>query len=482
MTRTPIEDMPRQLVASIRQNYKKYFLGGLFFIFILVLLRLVITYLTTGVVTINTDTGNVVRITKLGKTDTIVDTIGKTSKRLSSGSYALIVSSRLGGTGQLITVKARSHKTLSVNPADPLAPESVMPLDTSSIVVGAAQMYYINNSDNLLYGVDKTGVPKVVNADTELNKVIWRNISYGVAVSRDNETLYSVTDGTLSQINTPFASKTPVQFSFNNNTLVITDGKRAYKQIAGSSFSEVHLPKIDSSNPLANIESVGDSSFFVVQNKNSSGSDEEDAKYIIFDNNGVQTASLEVPTISYQWSPDNKYFALTSGGLTTIYTSLLKSDAVLPSSNTANASWLNNHVVLYSVGRDLMSYDLNTAQAIKLTSADSLITSITPTEDSSGVYVGSERRLSSDTTHSLQRINLSNKQAPAYAYTLGVFFPATTKTSCHLGYINFTQPIITMTGSTESACTASAIAELQQDQLPTAAFGLLYFPIGEHQE
>jgi len=432
-------------------------------------------YLNTGSLIVKTnDNSSSIEITGVGTSQVVSQSKGELQTNLPIGKYTATVSSRSSTSKRMVEVKPHSSSTYTLDLQKSISPDYVLPFGASSLVAGKSIMFYVNISNQLLYKVDGSGVPSIVDQTDAFDSIQWQNEHYGVGLSQDDKTLYTINDGVVSAISLPFSSKRLYYDLSPSGLLVVSDGNAIYTKSAGGQFNKLSDP----SSRVTSL-SVGDGGVLVGLGSNSDGEDKQISKYIMVDFSGKTKASASFLGNNYKWSPNGRMVAVTTDGNAVIYDANLKEVAQIANNGSSTIVWQDNNNLLYGLNGQLYNYSIKDAVSTQLSMVPvgSSISGVYPSLDGSSVYLLTTQNDNANSSSTMRvGITAITKNTPSYYQTLGIFFPSYTD-QCSFSYTNFLRPVILITAWTDTnTCINSAKAELAADELPVDAFGIVFQP------
>jgi hypothetical protein len=441
------------------------------------------SYETTGTIIIKTNsTGNHVTLAGFHNSTSLTSQAnGGLNVRVATGQYIATVSAQGSLSKRIVQIKPHQHLVYTMDLPPTIITEPVLPFGAYSIYVDSSHLLYVNMSDNLLYSITGGGAPIALSSTVTFSNVNWQSSSYGVGLSSDDESLWAITNGVVSQINLPFHTSTLYYSLPAAGDLVVSNSKSIYKQTAPGQFTKIYAADDDDTiNSIA----AGSSGLFVrfgqdTDDDATGDSDDSVGGSAIINYSGktIATTSNAASAYTDSLSPNGQELAITNDSGTTIYNIHLQAIAKVPDGNVVGMTWLDDHTLLYGVGKNLFSYDINTSSTTQLSTVngDSGVSGIYPTQDKSSLYILTEADGSDastgddDQNYEIVRIGLKGSFVPDYKYQLDAFFPAVLN-DCGFLFINFTQPVITMTGPDYQTCLTAANTVIDQDELPSNAF------------
>ncbi|HSX17882.1 MAG TPA: hypothetical protein VLE51_00820 [Candidatus Saccharimonadales bacterium] len=421
-------------------------------------------YLHTGTITITTnDKNNLIEIRQDKASKDIKQAKGSLKLSLHTGKYYVVVSNRASSTTQYTLAKARQASSYKIDVENLIEPEPVLPYGAYNILAGP-QIYYVSMKDNLLYKIDRGGQP-ATSSKVDFTKIKWQNENYGAGINDAGDKLYRISNSGVTAVGLPFESNLIVFDLSKNGVLVTSDGKSVYIS-SGGAFNKIY----SSSEKITDI-AIGDSYILLATLKAPAKNNDKQSFKIINLQGKVQSAS-DISAHDYAWSPNGKYLAITSNSSTTIYDTSFKVVSHLPDASVVALTWLNDNALLYGLGSNLFSYNLQTTQSSQLAALHGAsISGIYPGQDGSQVYLLEQTTGSKAHSFMTTRLNL-NKSVPQYIYLYGLLLPVQIY-NCKVSYVNFSQPLVSVLPSSSSAsdsCIQSAKTYLAKDGLDVNKF------------
>jgi hypothetical protein len=419
----------------------------------------------SGTVIIYTNSNkNNITISNLNGNSVVVKTQGSLQTSLPIGQFTVTVSEQSSSIKRVITVKARKTESYTLNLSSPLVPYAVLPFGALSVVANASVMYYVNFQDHLLYKIGSSGIPTALNTSIEFGSVQWLSPQYGVGVSIDNSSLYLISNDNIQQLTLPFNGSNISYSLLSSGQLVICDGNNVYIGTPGSSFKKIYSYTKASLNILST--SPGD---IILELKTSTESGDDEPSVVINLQGEVIPSPDDLSAYNFKWSPNGKTLITTDDSGTYLYNDKLQRIGQLADGNVIGIAWLNDNTVLYGLGVNLYSYNIDTKDSTLLasTEADRSISGIYPSTDGSTIYLltGSNNN---NETYDTEKVGLTTTQQniPSYYYELGAFFPSYIS-QCSFTYTNVFQPILIISSWNDAGtCTTAAQNELSADNLP----------------
>jgi hypothetical protein len=432
------------------------------------------SYFGSGKVIISTNVkDNSIEIKKIKENKTVAQSKGSLEAKLPVGEYVAFVSDRRSSNKQIIHIKAHHSATYNINIQKLIDPEPVLPFGAYGIVADSATMFYADMRDNLLYKLDSQNPPHAVSSDITFSNIKWQNVGYGVALSKDEKSLYSIRGGVLAPISLPFGA-TQLYFDLSpDGHLLVANNKSIYSKSVDGGFNKIFTADKDDT-----ITSLGASNNNVLVRFEPGESSGDESKTIVLDTRGSIVAKVDdFSAYTYRWSPDGKILAVTNDSGTILYDTHLKQIDSLPDINVLGLTWLKDGTLLYGVGANLFGYNVNDKLSYQVSTAalgDS-VSGVYISQDRSQLYIVSESANASN--RKIVRANL-NKGAPDYAKQLGIFLPLQLN-DCYVSYINFVQPLAVgypVIGASGAACVDEAKKALAADTFDITKINFVVAP------
>ncbi len=408
--------------------------------------------LSTGKIAVTTNRkSNAVTIREIASSSKRVGS-GNTSVRVRPGTYVVTVTDTKLSTQQVITIKARETKkvTIDLTAAEPLGAEPASSREARSLVVGTAGASFIDASSGNTYMIGQDGNEKLIDSVRSFKSISWADPSYGVGEDKDNNLLL-INSGGISPLPLPQdfrVSTKGASFAVaTDRTITISDGSAVYSARSGEHYVRVYAPK---ASLYASVLGANNGNVLLKQvprtvDNNNHGDTADAGEYVLLDKSGSRYTR---ENIAYEaaLSPDGQKIAISGTAGTSILDNQLRKIIDIPSPNVISLVWGNNRTLYYTINSQLWQYDTNTGRASVLADVSDKgpINTITPSQD--GEYIYFLDQLNSNNLFNLYRVSLRARQPASLMIKLGVFLPNVVD-ACSIGYENFTQLSVVVHGS-----------------------------------
>ena len=397
---------------------------------------------------------------------------GKLSVSVKPGTYQLSVYDVHGisGSSRTVKIKARQSLSFTLDPVTLTNPTPVYGSKTNSVFSDGSQLLFVapeslggdSHGDGHLMQVGQDNQLVTLFPGNDFSEVKWANVNLGVAQDRFNN-LYTINNGVLSQVKPPFPTNQNSKLSSDisaDGTIYISDGKDVYVGTVAGDFRKIYTA--DTDTPVSNLDASTNKVAIIMNEVEAleskrNGNEPEGGVAVI--NNSGSHIQKSVDASQAIWSPGGKHLIVEGPLSATVYDTSLRQTAVINVNDSTNFTWLDANSVLYSIGSQLWTYNLQTHLSHKLTqlAQGENLTGIYPSADGSYVYFSDDNGEKTQ----LFRAGLKGQPVDKSFNALAIFMPETVGT-CSFNYINFTQPTILidyLAGQTPQACTDSAKQE-----------------------
>lgn len=443
----------------ITKNIRKILLIIVALAILFTIANIAIHFATTGSLTIESEKNNTITVNPTSGKSTnipIKKSVGKLSVRLKKGDYYINVSSDNGSIYKLVKVENMKNKKETISVKPPLKSELVISAQSWSIAADEKQLNYLSasginyriNSDNMV-----TPTSNII-----FNEIKWANANYGIARDIDGN-FYTLKNNQISKQVLPLDITNVANGNYGMNiskkgNIYVWSDTKVYKSTDGISFDIFYHSdnyQIHDVMPSANNVAVITSS----QTNDDLKSRVADKEYIVTmlktDGSIISKANEELYGSAI--SPNGDYFAFTNDEGTEIFNSKLENIVKPPNTNVNNLTWVNDHLLIYSVEDKIYQFDTNNPGAVLLTTdlLGGSIVHILVNDSRDTLFYSSQ---DSQDKSIISKVSLVNKPASADVAYLAYSLP-TNLGNCSVIYINFTKPTIQMgiaTDAFKSSC------------------------------
>lgn len=425
-------------------------------------ISLLVSYLTTGELVVNTNGANDISVIELGVSSPVPHSItdqNKLSLKLHSGSYAITVNDRFFTSQKVVQVKAHQTQRVSVNLQNIGQVEPVTSAEVDNLMATPQSLTYIDLGGHSLVNVNAENQIQTLLPGVSFSSIDWANSSLGIAQDQSGN-LYSIEGTVVKKLSLPITPSNNNYAIAPNSVIYFSDGKSLYEGTLNSNYRRISKNNDDFSIVDASdsglVANVGTSS-----GQTSTGEEgDDDILQLITPGGRVYSDDIDVDDAA--WSPNSLYLTVTGDAGTTVYNNHLRALDRLPQSNVNSIVWSNNSTILYGVGSNLWSYNIETQTANVLANVIDFgyVSGIYPSQDGSYIYVGIQD--SSTNNVYLTRLGLNNQPVSTLMQQLQVFLPNIYQ-GCSMGYLDFTSPTVIVQGTdtTSENCVSVAQSYLQ---------------------
>jgi hypothetical protein len=237
---------------------RRVFIVALFILIIIPLISYLITLFTTGTITVTTNkSSNYINLEQVVSSSTKGTPYskraqGELSARVKPGTSEVIVStsSTTNSLSRNVTIKARHHVSLSLNPVTAQIPEPVYSEASGSVYADSSQLLLIALSPSeSVYGSEDGNIMQATSTGfntlfptIDFTEVQWVSGSLGLAQDSENN-LYLINNGSLTQITLPFAVTPSTKLTSNmskSGSIYVSDGNEVYVGTASGGFKKIY--------------------------------------------------------------------------------------------------------------------------------------------------------------------------------------------------------------------------------------------------
>ncbi len=456
----------------MRINIK--WVGFLLVLFLMVIffIQWLIHYLTIGrlVITTNDPSDNITivlsgNIASSSKSPSMSGK-GSFSSRLKSGGYLINVAGSSNGKAQYVTVRA--HETTRVNITLPgtVGVEPVVFDNAQDVIADKSRLVYLDNSDHSLGQINNQNQHSEIDLSSYGFKSIeWSDTTHGVGQNTSGK-LFVLNNGSIYPLSSPASNKDDSSVIYAvapNRNIYIGIGSFVYAGSETGKFKEIYSGLTPGSSLIPGLNIVG-----IINSGYGSGPNSSTSNLTVIDSSGHKSNIKFNSFVNAwsAWSTNDKYVAILGSTSGEILDSSLHKIATIPEATLANAVWLNDGTLFYSVADQLWSYNLESqsSQLIANMPLGDPIQQLSISSDKSYVYI-----TTFDTANgvAIRRVGLQGQKVPDYIYQLQDILPESTPGAGYsLGLYNFsggpTIQVIRSAGGPTSPQLA-AEQELQSD-------------------
>ena len=392
--------------------------------------------------------------------------------KLKKGSY--VVSSVSGSALASQTIQIKAH-TLSKYDLTPAAPRLLEPVfaESSQNIAAGNRLVYLSPAEAKLYQIDSSNNLSAIAPNNVFRLVRWADSDYGVAQDNGGN-LYVIDNNDVRPLSTPSGTKTKqyLQYSVTpDRNVYIADGGNLYLGSEKTGFKEI----ASGLNP-ASLITAGRSVLAWISDNDSDNPNSAPSITVI--SNGKEVTRKGIGSFVGAWSSDGKYLAVSSQNGGEILDNQLKRIAIIPQSSFKNPVWLSGTKLAYSTNGQLWTYDLvsQRTDVIGQANAGETIEEITPSQDSSYIYLGIR---GINGTPSIRRLSLKDTRLSPLLAKLTVFLPLNLS-ECAAGYLNFTKLSVLVrpyNPSQTTQCLQDIRTNLANDQIDINNIGFSVGPV-----
>jgi hypothetical protein len=450
----------------------KKFRLGLLLVFILVIVWLVFSYVSKGQleITTNDETSQIKIYKPEDEGEKVLATgIGTLKMRIKAGTYKVIVSNRATSTQKIKKVAILKKTQDRIELRAPASPEPVLPGAVFGVNPTKNNLLYIDDATRVLYKIDSSGLPKIIDPNHTYQDFEWADQNFGVGKTEEN-TVVLYQDGFVRPLALPEPvgnNKVSVSLT-KNRKLYLSIGANVWQSDAGKNFQKIYTAKSATVRVVAGTKYLA----LIVY---SDGEQEPDA--IILENGQVKLEK-EFGVYELAWSPDGNFLAVVGDEDSGIYDANLDQTHSLYGKNVGGISWFDDNTLIYSKAGALWQYKQDVSESTILATTPSLgaISSIYPSASQNYIYFNATRASnSSEYTFFRAGLDELTQNVPDYLFGLSTFFPSTTTDGCGFSYTNYINPaIVSNSPASDDICRDALLNELKADRLPIGSFELLY--------
>ncbi len=443
---------------------RKIIRWGIIAVAALLVLYLLVYFLTSGTVTVNTsDASNSINVSVLGAEEKLAKPVKAQHKtfRLKAGDYSVVVSNGSNKSAQAIKVSALKKQEITLNPAAALAVEPVISRDAGSINPRQSSLKFLDLGLSTVINIGNNNSFTAPYKGVELSQVAWAG---DTGAARDPK-------GQLITINNNSARPTGI---FGVDDVGASTNGNAYYTKGKDLF--LFKPTGDGTKIYSSDEQ--DFSFYNGLNKvvitegggNKGKSSSNTVKLI------DQTGAVSKHSVAqgyFSWAGEDK--AVFAGGAN--YSQLL-SGSLDPQAKIYGqsrvAAWLGDDVY-YGVADELWKYSTTTSQSSLIANMpfSDKILEIAPEPGGKSIYLITQAG-SGDTE--IKRVNLTGKAVSDNLSKLQSVLPLELP-FCNVSLLNYAAPAILMSPTSDmpiSYCQNQALTEFQDRGINAA--GLQFTP------
>lgn len=458
---------------------RKVLIGFLVFVVLVWGLIWLAHYLSTGSLTVTTtnitDTVSVRPLdSPLGSAQTKSAPHSLTA-RLKPGQYVISAASHSLSSSRVVSVRARQSAAYHMDPAKAATIEPVLPASVSDLAAGPSGMTYVDALTSNLMHMGLSGAPFRLAAFNVRQSSLPAPDS-GVVQDKSGR-LFLLNGVSVSPLDT--GGHTPDKRQSNiclskDGLLAFTSQGKVYSGRLGAGYAAV-LPLEDQA---AKVYCAG-GKVAVVEKIDTEGQAEGIDRVTII--NGSSRVTREIPALGVSWSPSGKYLFIASEEDNRIYDSSLRLVARLDSTPFGAFTWMDEQRLAYATGRLFWVYDVAGQSASQIAQSDSDIGLLAGSTDGSRAYLATVGD-GGGSGGAIQRVGLRGQSVPGKLGILNVFLPEDIGV-CHLSYVNFGAPAITMTYPADSTpaqlCINAAKGQLAYYGVPSGRFQYIAAPVSQ---
>lgn len=432
---------------------------------LIILFVWLVHYSTTGKIIVTTNnSSNSITLTKIIVTTSknipkTYKSQGKLNVTTSTGKYIVSVEGNIEGnsiaSARIINLEARKIISLTINPTNTSAVESVAYQNAQNIAADNNQLIYFNKTTGRVEKVDAGNNLTLINSPYQFQAVKWANTSFGVGQD-SNGHLYTISAGVISPLSVPFKYGDRVGFDVSPKMQIfVSNGADVYAGNQNGGFKKVYISSASKPVLAASVNQVAVAD--ETEEQNASGASKP-LLAIVGTSGKVIKKNIEAGNMV--WSPNGQYLVSFSQSNLQIYDTSLNLNTTLPNSSlVGSAEWLDDNTLLYSVNDQLWNYNMlsQKAELVANMPAANPITGIAINSDKSYIYV-----TTTDTTGSrnvIRRIGLLGQKVGGFIYQLQNAMPMNFD-NYSLSLINFSgAPAILVKPFPDSTVSAQADAQ-----------------------
>ncbi len=391
-------------------------------LFVALVVVWIVHYLTTGrVIITSSDKYSTISLSTTSGSPLPQQGHSKLVARLKAGRYVANVTGGSLGTSKVITVKARQTAHYILNPVQASGIEPVLDDTATAVAADSSQLLYINGNGNLSK-INSDNSLTTLASSTTLRSVSWADTGFGVGSDPDGN-LYTITNGSVKPVHLDVPNDdhdVPVFAVGKKQQIYVAVGNTVYLGGAGGNFKKIYTAPLDVSLLVPGNVQVAVISFVYADDAHA---DKNKSPSIAIVNDSGKTVKRSVGAFSAAFSPSGSYLAVAdhSGGevldnkLNVVYT--------IPQSNFSTPFWLDNTTLLYAVGGQLWSYNINQqkSRVVANTPLAQPITELSLSSDGSYLYLGVADQ---NQSQEIKRIGLRGQKVADIVYKLQDILPA----------------------------------------------------------